>query len=286
MSEKKDNTMKIKYFGTAAYEGIPALACQCETCRRALALGGKNLRTRAQALLNEEILFDFNPDTVAHYQTYRFDWRKIQYCLITHSHSDHFYPQDITMFAEPRYTHGVSPIDFYAGKSAYDKLKQVFSTREADPSRTHLTCVTPGELLRLGENRVLVLPADHGPQTTPVIYAVEDKDKKRILYAHDTGIFTDEVVNEMKRLGRFDIVSLDCTGSYAPTEWEHTHMSLRTNAMMKERLLREGLADDKTVFVVTHFSHNLLYGHDHEELSQEAAKYGFIVGYDGLEVEA
>lgn len=278
--------MKIKYFGTAAYEGIPALCCQCETCKRALALGGKNLRTRAQALLNEEILFDFNADTVAHYHTYRFDWTKIRHCLITHSHSDHFYPEDIVMFAEPRYTHGVSKIDFYAGKSAYDQIQRIFASREADGSRARVTEVKSGDLLDVGENRVLVLRADHGPQTTPVIYAVEDQARKRILYAHDTGIFTDEVVNEMKRLGRFDIVSLDCTGSYAPVEWEHTHMSLRTNALMKERLLKEGLADDKTKFVVTHFSHNVLYGHDYEELCEEGAKYGFIVGYDGLEVEA
>lgn len=33
--------MKIKYFGTAAYEGIPSLFCQCETCKRAMKLGGK-----------------------------------------------------------------------------------------------------------------------------------------------------------------------------------------------------------------------------------------------------
>lgn len=278
--------MKMKYFGTAAYEGIPALFCQCESCKRAMLLGGKNLRTRAQALLNEEILFDFNADTVAHYQTYRFDWTKIKYCLITHSHSDHLYPEDLIMFAEPHYSHNVSQIDFYGARSAYDKMKEVFSSPAADSSRARITEVKPGDLLQLGENRVLVLRADHGPESTPVIYAVEDKEKKRILYAHDTGMFTDQVIDEMKRLGRFDIVSLDCTGTYAPTGWDHGHMSLRTDVLMKDRLLKEGLADDQTTFIVTHFSHNELNGHDHEELSQEAAKYGFLVGYDGLEVEA
>ncbi len=89
----------------------------------------------------------------------------------------------------------------------------------------------------------------------------------------------------MKRLGRFDIVSLDCTGAFAPEGWEHGHMSLRTDAIMKERLFKENLADSATQFIVTHFSHNALYGHDHEELCIEAEKYGFIVGFDGLEVE-
>lgn len=277
--------MKIKYFGTAAYEGIPSLFCQCETCKRAMKLGGKNLRTRAQALINDEILIDFNADTVAHYQTYRFDWTKIKHCLITHSHSDHFYPKDLIMFAEPSYTPDVTPIDFYAGKSAYEQIKQVFSSNFSDPSRANIIEVKEGNLLTVGENKVLVMHADHSEADSSVIYAIEDKEGKRILYAHDTGIFSDSVIADMKRLGRFDIVSLDCTGSFAPDGWEHGHMSLRTNAIMKERLIKENLADPSTKFIVTHFSHNALYGHDHEELCAEAAKYGFIVGYDGMEVD-
>lgn len=278
--------MKIKYFGTAAYEGIPALFCQCETCKRAMKLGGKNIRTRAQALINDEILIDFNADTVAHYQKYKFDWRKIKHCLITHSHSDHFYPNDLIMFAEPSYTHGVTPIDFYAGKSAYEQIKQVFSSKDSDCSRATINEVKEGDLLNIGDNKVLVLHADHSAADSSVIYAIEDKEKKRILYAHDTGMFSEDVIADMKRLGKFDIVSLDCTGAFAPEGWEHGHMSLRTNAIMKEMLFKEDLADSSTKFVVTHFSHNALYGHNHEELCAEAEKYGFIVGYDGLEVKA
>lgn len=277
--------MKIKYFGTAAYEGVPALFCQCETCKRAIKLGGKNVRTRAQALINDEILMDFNADTVAHYHKYKFDWQKIKYCLITHSHSDHFYPEDLMMFAEPRFTHGVTPIDFYAGKSACDKINEVFSTKLSEPSRATINEVKEGDLITVGDNKVLVIHADHDPLSSPVIYAIEDKDGKRILYANDTGIFSDKVVADMKRLGRFDIVSFDCTCTFVPT-WEHGHMGLCANAKMKELLIKENLADSSTKFIITHFSHNELKGHDHEELCAEAEKYGFIVAYDGLEVVA
>ncbi len=181
--------MKIKYFGTAAYEGIPSLFCQCETCKRAMKLGGKNLRTRAQALINDEILIDFNADTVAHYQKYKFDWTKIKHCLITHSHYDHFYPEDLMMFADPGYTHEVTPINFYAGKSAYDRIKELFSSKYSDCSRATINEVKEGDLLNVGEYKVLVMHADHSEANSSVIYAIEDKDKKRILYAHDTGIF-------------------------------------------------------------------------------------------------
>lgn len=281
--------MKIKYFGTAAYEGIPALFCQCESCKRAMRLGGKNLRTRSQALINDEFLMDFNADTLAHYYRFKFDWEKIKYCLITHSHSDHFYPEDLLMFAEPYYTHGASPIDFYSGESTCERIRQLLSNEvfsvKGDNPRLILHEVREGDLVQLGENKLLVLHADHDIKSTPLIYAIEDKDGKRILYANDTGMFNDDVFTQMKRLGRFDIVSFDCTGSVEPTGWDNYHMSMRTNALMKKRMIDEGLADNSTVFVVTHFSHNALFGHDHEELCIEAEKYGFVVAYDGFEVE-
>ena len=93
------------------------------------------------------------------------------------------------------------------------------------------------------------------------------------------------MIADLKKLGRFDFVSLDCTGAFNAEGWEHGHMSLRTDALMKDLLLKEGLADEKTIFVVNHFSHNAFFGHDHEELCAEAAKHGFVVSYDGLEIE-
>ena len=87
--------MKIKYLGTAAYEGIPSLFCECETCKKARAFKGKNIRTRSQALINDDLLIDFPPDTLVHANTYGIDFQRIHHCLITHSHSDHFYPEDI-----------------------------------------------------------------------------------------------------------------------------------------------------------------------------------------------
>lgn len=279
--------MKLKYFGTAAYEGVPSLFCQCESCKRALALGGKNMRTRAQALIDDAILLDFNADTVAHYQTYKFDWTKIKYCLITHSHSDHFYPADIAMFVGQGYTHDVTHIDFYGAKSVYDQLEEIINDKDwwVDPARMSAFEVKPGDLLALGGYKAVVAAADHDPKSTPVIYGIEDKKGKRILYAHDTGCFSDRVIADLKKLGKFDLVSLDCTGAFNAEGWEHGHMSLRTDALMKDLLLKEGLADENTVFVVNHFSHNAFFGHDHEELCAEAKKHGFIVSYDGLEIE-
>ncbi|MCQ2385197.1 MAG: hypothetical protein MJ078_00755, partial [Clostridia bacterium] len=87
--------MKLTYFGTAAYEGIPALFCECAICKEAARLGGKNIRTRAQALVDDCILLDFGPDTLLHVQKYGIPLYQIPVLLITHSHSDHLYPSDL-----------------------------------------------------------------------------------------------------------------------------------------------------------------------------------------------
>ena len=50
--------MKIRYMGTAALERIPAVFCNCETCQRAMAAGGRNIMTRSQALIDDRLLIE------------------------------------------------------------------------------------------------------------------------------------------------------------------------------------------------------------------------------------
>ena len=45
--------MEFTYLGTAAAEGWPAVFCRCKYCLEAQRLGGKNIRTRSQAIINE-----------------------------------------------------------------------------------------------------------------------------------------------------------------------------------------------------------------------------------------
>lgn len=73
--------MKIKYLGTGAYEGIPALFCTCPICLKAMEKGGKNIRTRSQALIDDKILIDFNADTYSHFITHKIDFTKVNGAL-------------------------------------------------------------------------------------------------------------------------------------------------------------------------------------------------------------
>ena len=48
--------MKLKYLGTAAAEGQPGIFCRCALCLEASRRGGKDIRTRSQALVVGDIV--------------------------------------------------------------------------------------------------------------------------------------------------------------------------------------------------------------------------------------
>lgn len=275
--------MKIKFLGTAAYEGVPALYCRCRVCRESRRVGGRALRTRSQALVDDELLIDFNADTVCHSMIYAIDWDKIGDCLITHSHSDHLYPDDILMLSDP-FSHEHRPLQFYAAQDGYDKISEQIALHDMS-NRAGVTLVKPGDIFYTSEKKykVLALRANHSEHTSPVFYAIE-RDGKRLLYAHDTGVFFEEVYGQLKAFGRFDLISLDCTGCLGlDGGWRDGHMSIKTNLEVIGRLKGEGIADEKTIFVSNHFSHN--GGQTYDEMVSEMAKHGIIESYDGLEIE-
>ena len=82
--------MRIKYLGTAAAEGVPAIFCSCEVCKKARELGGRNIRTRSQAIIDDRLLIDFPPDSCVHFMTNSIDAiknRKLSYHSRSHRSS-------------------------------------------------------------------------------------------------------------------------------------------------------------------------------------------------------
>ena len=85
--------MRIRYLGTAAAEGFPAVFCNCAACKMARELG--ELRTRSQALIDETLLVDLPPETYYHTVRFGIDLSAVSHLLVTHSHTDHFYAQEL-----------------------------------------------------------------------------------------------------------------------------------------------------------------------------------------------
>ena len=273
--------MELQYLGTAAAEGFPALFCVCDTCRRAQEAGEKNIRSRSQAVIDNKLLIDFPADTYLHMLAHKLPLENISHCIITHAHSDHFYVSDLEMrsVGYARTVDGL-PFHVYGTKAVYDETCRLVAKlgdgMEGRVIPHLLEAFTP---VRIENYTVTPLSADHDPASDPVIYLIEDQNSS-LLYAHDTGIFGDDVWKYLANRGRTpDFVSLDGTAGLL-SGWRHGHLSLDTCTEVRERMLAEGIADAHTGFCLNHFSHNCLATYDEMLLPTEQA--GFAVSYDGM----
>ena len=284
--------MKLLYLGTAAAEGIPALFCECEACQRARALGAKGVRSRAGAVVDGILKIDFGPDSYRQMLDNGLEYAKMHSVLITHAHEDHLAPDELA------YRRGV-----FAHIVTEPKLMTVYGNARVGEKLAGKT----GEMLafepfssfetkQIEGYRVTALEAAHclseDKPTFPVtcrgkewhrseeafIYLIE-KEGKRLLYAHDTDELSPKDL-EYLRGKRLDLVSLDCTNGVLVSRWVG-HMGADLNRKVKNDLLSIGAADEKTVFVANHFSHNGFPGT--EEI--QALLPDFLIAYDGMEVE-
>ena len=110
--------------------------------QKSRALGGRNLRTRSQALVNDELLIDFNADSYWHFIQYNIDWERVCGCIITHSHPDHLYPAEVEI-AKPSLSNQHRRIDFYSAKSGYDMLMTEVPGTKGQASATLIRAENP-----------------------------------------------------------------------------------------------------------------------------------------------
>ena len=275
--------MIIKYLGTAASEAVPAPFCECDTCEYARRHGGRNIQTRAQALIDGKVLLDFGPDTFMHTILHRFKLSDVSFCLITHPHEDHLTPDELayrlSYAAHMKHEH---PFVICGVKAALDAVRKGIYTAELEKDgMLVLKEIKPFEPFEMEGYRITALKADHGTPD-PVFYIIE-KEGQALLYAHDTGLFPEETMAYLASIEtKFDFISYDCTNVLL--EWNNRgHMGLTGNAIMRDRLKEIGKIKDETIHVVNHFSHNGLAGYD--QLMPIALSKGFMTSFDGMEVE-
>lgn len=91
------------------------------------------------------------------------------------------------------------------------------------------------------------------------------------------------LVPSMKRIERtvFDYVILDTTTGIVPDG--NNHMGVDNNIRLLHDMIAAGCASEKTIFVMTHFSHNGQL--THEQLEEIGKNNGLEVGFDVIEAE-
>ena len=275
--------MKIKYLGTGAAEGIPAVFCHCNICNHARLKGGRNIRTRSQLLVDDNILIDFGPDSFMHSLMYSISLADIKYCLITHTHDDHLYLDDLMARRRSRanLNIGTPPLYIYGGlgvKNVVKPSEEGFITK--DKSVKYIQ-VYPFESFVIENDYIVTpLPAVHNT-LEPFVYVLE-KNESRFLYAHDTDFFDSEVWKYLKEKKYvFDVVSLDCTEGVKHIEYPG-HMNFERMQRMCEYMKKEHMITQQSRIIANHISHNGLISYD--DAVTVANRLGFIVSYDGMEI--
>lgn len=287
--------MKIKFLGTGASEGIPALFCGCKLCKEA-RLSGK-FHTRSQLLIGENVLIDFPPDT--YYRAIRYGVRldKISSVFVTHSHSDHFYSEDFFMrglassflLEKEKVTvygsNGVSEIfkkndcALEYGSYTDTPIGEVNGYKTYGRSSEYKE-ITPFE--KIEEEGYIITPllAKHMPKETCFIYLME-RDGKSVLYATDTAVFPKETFEYLKNnVKNINAVILD--GTYGNLDMHEGHMNFQDDVFVKEQLIKDGVANGNTEFFITHIFHGA--AKDTETL-EKSVPQGFTLAYDGYEVQ-
>lgn len=276
--------MKIQYLGTGASEGIPGMFCACNTCKMALMLGGRNIMTRSQMLVNDDLLIDFNADTYLHFLKLGKTLSDIEYILITHSHTDHFtLEENFNRFDGMAYGIKAEKVKIYLSETAYKLMLQCTKIRgedaESRKQRFEYITVEPFIPIKVGAYLVTPLPAVHMNSEQAFIYLIE-KDKKTLFYGNDTGVFSEEIDDYLKNNGkRIDFLSLDCTKCDNDFNY-YTHMSMAEGRGIADRFINKGVLKKNAKLFYTHFSHN--GGQVYDDMVIRAKKYDFNVAYDGL----
>lgn len=276
--------MKIKFLGTGASEGTPAIFCECDVCRHARENKGKFLRTRAGVLVDENLLIDFSPDAYTNSIKYDIHLSALKTILMTHSHEDHYFPMDMTSRASFTCLGRIEDIlTVYGGEPLEKELKRFGWQRNKELTRNlQFNRVTAKETFETPSgHKVTAYPTDHMLDEECYIYLIQ-KDGKSYLQCHDSGVPYDWVLETIKQKGvKLDMVALDCTYGMIETEYGG-HMNLNQNIRVKNKMQELGIADESTKFYATHIAH---CGGHYEAIERKANANGLFVAYDGLDVE-
>lgn len=270
--------MKVHFLGTAAFEGIPSLFCRCELCRKAKELGGPNIRTRTSVQIDDELKIDFPPDTYLHMLRDGLDLEQVKDLILTHSHSDHLYPEDLVARL-PGYAQSAEhTIHIYGHDLPLTSSARMLQLEGGAAGKFAFHRVQPFErtVLQGTTAAIVPLPASHAPLETCLLYYIE-KEGKTVLYGHDSGWFPEATLEWLKGK-RLDLAILECTVGKSPHRTSHMNVDavLETRALFEEA----GVMKPGGKTVVTHFSHNA--GLLHEDLQAIFNPHGIVVAYDGM----
>lgn len=273
--------MIIQLLGTGSAGGWPNAFCRCQSCATERVAG--RTRNPSAVLIDEVVLVDIGPTVTAAATRFGTSLAGVQHLLITHGHPDHLAPEFLLArgWVAPELT-----LHIWAPPEAISRCLDWVGPDDA----IEFHPIAAGAQLKLttelGDYHVKVLPANHangnGDVLTEeaVLFDITAPDKQCLLYATDTGPFSEELVAGVR--GRnFDVVLLDETFG---TKYEHVHghLDLATFPTAVNTLRDVKAICDTSAVIAIHLSH---HNPPTAQLCELLAECGARVVDDGTTIE-
>ncbi|MCC7102519.1 MAG: hypothetical protein IT206_05500 [Fimbriimonadaceae bacterium] len=267
--------MEVKLLGTGAADGVPAFFANSRVSDHAFMHGGKDIRTRAAAVIDGHIKLDFGPDTyfqVVSHQTRPAEWSSI---LFTHSHDDHLCEAELQYVLMPFTQEGYAPFTIFGNESVLARIQARFQDWPFE-----LVLTKSFETFEHLGYHITPIAAYHRLEEDCHNLIIEHEGRS-FLYGTDTGYWR-EPTWEFMAGRQLHAVVLECTDGFLRTSY-HGHMDAQEVIQTVNRLVSiGGLRADGQV-ITTHHCH--AGNATHEELEAFLKPHGIQVGFDGLSFE-
>ncbi|MBL8041224.1 MAG: hypothetical protein JNM04_07735 [Chthonomonas sp.] len=267
--------MKVQLLGTGGADGIPSVFGTSRVSEYAISHGGKDVRTRTAALVDDDLKIDFGPDTlaqIAHFGLQADDWSGI---VFTHSHDDHLCESELQYALYPFTMLEFAPFTIYGNDVVLERIAARY----------------PAWPFELVETRSFV-PFSHNGYTITPVHAnhkldedahnlIIDDGSVKLLYGTDTGIWLEPTWQAL--VGHvFGGVVIECSEGFNRTDY-YGHLDAHGCLEVMDRLRGMGCLAQDCKIVTTHHWH--LGDATHAELESFFAPYGIEPGYDGMTFE-
>lgn len=267
--------MNIRLLGTGAADGIPSPFGDDKVSQYARENGGKDVRSRSAAIVDGVLKIDLGPDTNMQMQRDRLDAREWSAVIYTHSDDDHFAVNEIQYALFPFTQHEYLPYTIYANATILAQIEarypnwpiELVETRSFQTFHHAGYAITPVRARHIHEEDCHNL--------------VIERDGKAILYATDTGVYSEET---FRYLGNFqlDALVIECTDGFCATTYEG-HLDFKEVVMVVNRLREQGTLRADSQVVTTH--HATRGEARHCDLERAFRPHGIEPGYDGMLLE-
>lgn len=238
-------------------------------------LGESGVRGTAATLVDGHVLIDCGTTGFANLTRFDIPPRTLTDLLITHSHSDHFAPEQIRMVLEARGP-DLPPLGIWASPQALATLEC------RQPGRFAAHPLVAGTVFDMGRLHVTALPANHllSDPSEQALHFLIETPRGTLLYALD-GAWLLKQARLLIGKRQLDMIIWDATVAQSGDFRAFEHNDLAMIGLMMASLTTTGAVDSRTACVLDHVARTL-WPADLQAAEKLASDRGWRLAADGM----